>query len=189
VLKWVQITDLAKTGFQTEHLFENQLAKKLLETAITGILPHVGLGVTPVLNAALITDANLVAGWNKLYGAGIKLNDFFEAITDVPKNYVAPLNTPAERFMTVIGDWGNMRNLLLIEGHINWVKGQLWNLNNPMSATKLSALLKSALQGNANAAEQIEVVLQSVSNAKSSVLQHSRYSANRSGSPPGLLHL
>jgi hypothetical protein len=113
------MADLVKNGFQTEHLFENQLPKKLLETAITGVLPYVGLGVAPVLSAALITDANLVAGWNKLYGAGIKLNDFFEAITDVPKNYVAPLNTPAERLMTAIGDWGNMQNLLLIEGHIN----------------------------------------------------------------------
>ncbi len=157
------MSDLAKTGFQTEHFFEVQFPKKLLQTAYTGMLPNVGLGVTKLLAAAPITEENLYAGWNKLYASSLSLNQFYEVITDVPKTYVAPLNTPADRLMTAIGDWGNMQNLLLVAGHVNWVKGKLFSLENPMAQATLKAAVTAALKGDADAAKKIEVVLQSVS--------------------------
>lgn len=156
------MSDLSKTGFQTEHLFEVQFPKKLLETAVTGILPKVGVGVTPLLKAARLAEDSVYTGWNKLYASNVNLNQFYEAITDVPKTYLAPLNTPADRLMTTIGDWGNMQNLLLVAGDVNWVKGKLFSLENPMAQSTLKTAVKAALGGDENAAKKIEVVLQNV---------------------------
>jgi hypothetical protein len=157
------VSDLAKTGFQTEHLFEVQLSKKLLETAVTGILPKVGLGVTPILKAARLAEDSLFTGWNKLYASSANLNQFYEVIKEVPSSYVAPLNTPADRLMTAMGDWGNMQNLLLVAGPVNLVKGRLFSLESPMSERRLREAISKALKGDALAAKTIEVVLQNVS--------------------------
>lgn len=159
------MSDLATTGFQTEHLFEIQLPKKLLETAITGYLPNVAhsrQSVTPVLKAARLAEASLYAGWNKLYPSSANLNKFYDVVK-VPSSYVAPLNTPADRLMTAIGDWGNMQNLLLVAGDVNWVKGKLFSLHSPMSSQTLTAAIHRALDGDEMAAKMIEVVLQNVS--------------------------
>jgi hypothetical protein len=41
--------------------------------------------------------------------------------------WAPPANTPAGRVMSAIGGRGNMENLLLVQGHVNWVKGQLFS--------------------------------------------------------------
>jgi hypothetical protein len=65
--------------------------------------------------------------------------------------------------MTALGDWGNMQNLLLVAGDVNWVKGKLFSLENPMAASTLRKAVGDALKGDVNAAKKVEVVLQSVS--------------------------
>ncbi|KAH6634677.1 glycoside hydrolase superfamily [Chaetomium sp. MPI-SDFR-AT-0129] len=103
-LVFTKASDLARTGFQTEHLFEVQLPKKLLETAVSGVLPKIGQGVTPILKTARLAEDSLHAGWNKLYAPSVNLNKFYEVVKGVPSSYVAPSNTPADRLMTAIGD-------------------------------------------------------------------------------------
>ncbi|QPG93992.1 hypothetical protein C2857_003934 [Epichloe festucae Fl1] len=78
-----KVSELAKKGYQTEHFFEGQMVKKLLETAIMGALPNInvgGIGVTPVLKAALLAEDKLLAGWNKVYPATAKLNNFLRTL-------------------------------------------------------------------------------------------------------------
>ncbi|KAK5996640.1 hypothetical protein PT974_01977 [Cladobotryum mycophilum] len=167
-LAFHKVVDLARTGYQAEHFFELQMAKQLLATALTGVLPHInigGVGVTPIINAALLAEDKLLAGWNKLYPATAKLNTFYDSVKGlkgVPGSYIKPSNTPADHIMTVLSDWGNMQNMLLIEGQINWVKGKLFSLYNPMSQDSLKKLVTKALAGDAKAAKKIEVILQSV---------------------------
>lgn len=160
---FTKASDLARTGLQTEHLFEVQLPKKLLETAVSGVLPKIGQGVTPILKTARLAEDSLYAGWNKLYAPSVNLNKFYEVVKGVPSSYVAPVNTPADRLMTAIGDWGNMQNLLLVAGDVNWVKGKLFSLENPMATSTLRKAVSDALKGDEMAAKKIEVVLQSVS--------------------------
>lgn len=159
-LTFLKVSELAKTGFQTEHLYELQMIKQLLTTAYTGYLPSVTGAV--LMSAQKLTEAALLAGWNKVYSSAVTLNRFYEAVSGVPSSYTTPANTPADRIMTVLGDWGNMKNLLLVRGDINWVKGQLFSLKNPMGPTRLKSCVTAALKGNVKKAKEIEEVVQNV---------------------------
>ncbi|KAK2590532.1 hypothetical protein QQS21_011782 [Conoideocrella luteorostrata] len=167
-LTFHKMSDLAATGLQAEHFFEVQLIKQLLQTAITGILPNVPLGsvsVTPVLSAAKLLEANLYNGWNKLYPASANLPPIVQnvaGLSGVPSKYTPPANTPADRIMSAIGDWGNMKNMLLVQDRINWVKGKLFSLQNPISETVLIETIKEALSGGVSAAQRISTTLQNV---------------------------
>ncbi|KAI9146931.1 symbiotic chitinase [Paramyrothecium foliicola] len=159
-LTFLKVSELPKKFFQTEHFFEVQWPKVFLDTCVTGMLPGI-LGKIP-MQAAKLTEANLLAGWNKGYAAGVSLNAFYEVVSGMDKSWVAPLNTPADRLMTILGDWGNMKNLLLIKGDVNWVKGQLFGLNNPMATDKRKKYVTEALKGSVNSAKKIEVVIKNV---------------------------
>nr|QDJ94336.1 chitinase chiC3 [Cordyceps cicadae] len=167
-LVFKKMSELASKGLQAEHFFEIQMIKQLLETAITGVLPHVPLGsvsITPVLTAARLLETNLVNGWNKLYPASSPLPPIVQnvvGLTGVPAAYTAPDNTPADRIMSAIGDWGNMKNMLLVQDHINWVKGKLFGLQNPISERSLARTIKKALAGDVAQAKHISNMIQSV---------------------------
>ncbi|EJP61449.1 symbiotic chitinase [Beauveria bassiana ARSEF 2860] len=163
-----KISELASTGLQAEHFFEIQMIKQLLETAITGILPNVPLGsvsIMPVLTVPKLLETNLVNGWNKLYPGTAQLPPIVQnvaGLSGVPSYYTPPDNTPADRIMSAIGDWGNMKNMLLVQDHINWVKGKLFSLQNPISERTLARTVKKALAGNVAQAQHISSMLQSV---------------------------
>ncbi|KAH7317114.1 symbiotic chitinase [Stachybotrys elegans] len=159
-LTFLKVSELPRKFFQTEHFFEVQWPKVFLETCVTGLLPGV-LGKLP-MQAAMLAEANLLAGWNKAYAAGIALNSFYEVVSGMDPSWVAPLNTPADRLMTALGDWGNMRNMFLIKGDVNWVKGQLFSLNNPMAADKRKKYVTEALKGTVKSAQKIEIVIKNV---------------------------
>jgi hypothetical protein len=67
--------------------------------------------------------------------------------------------------MTVLGDWGNLQNVLLLKGDVNLVKGALYGIKNPMSPESLTKLMKKALAGNKASVTKIESVLKHVFSA------------------------
>jgi chitinase len=155
---------LTKKGFHAEHLFELQMPKLLLQTAYTGFLPDAGKSDQyPLRMATAISAENLFKGWHKLYPPNAILSPFYEVVKGMPKDWVAPPNTPAGRLMTVFGDWGNLLNMALAEEDINSIKGLLFSLKNPMGKTSLRDNLNAALAGNVEAAKNIETVFQNVS--------------------------
>jgi hypothetical protein len=162
-LTFLKVADLPKKAFQTEHFFEVQFPKTFLETCVIGLLPSI-IGQIK-LQAPMLNEALLLASWNKKYATGIALNTFYETdsrLKGVPGKYVPPSNTPSGRLMTVLGDWSNMENLLLVKSHVNWVKGQLFSLNNPMAEGKLKTNIAEALAGDKGSAMKIETVLKHV---------------------------
>ncbi|KAK2611936.1 hypothetical protein QQS21_002042 [Conoideocrella luteorostrata] len=168
ILSFHKIADLASKGLQAEHFFEIQIIKQFLETAITGILPNVplsGVSVTPVLTAAKLVEDKLYDGWSKIYPSSANLPPIVanvQGLTGVPSNWVPPANTPAGRIMSAIGDWGNMKNLLLVQDRINWIKGKLFSLKNPISEKTLRTSIKKALGGKVTEAQHISSMLQNV---------------------------
>ncbi|KNG44683.1 symbiotic chitinase [Stemphylium lycopersici] len=118
------------TGDKRKYLFRdgNGLASMLLKggydaaAAICSLPALTFLKIADLPKKAMQTEhffeALLRAGWNKQYAAGVALNTFYEAVsglTGVPSVYSPPSNTSADRLMTVLGDWGNMENLLLVK--------------------------------------------------------------------------
>lgn len=130
-------------------VFKNQMSKFLIKTANSGTLPN---GET--MKAATISADNLYAGWNQQYTA--TLNKLVETVTDID-GWTAP-NTPAERFMATIGDYGYRRNLFYVDGPINGIKGLLHRGFNPLSPTNLKTLIETGISGGEKGATAIAQV-------------------------------
>ncbi|EAQ91333.1 predicted protein [Chaetomium globosum CBS 148.51] len=107
--------------FQTDHLFELQIVKMLLRTAYTGGLPKVDKkAATQPIEAPKITEENILTGWHKRYPSNIDLNPVHDpSVKGMPENYRPPENTPADRVMTALGDWGNLQNLVATTGMLS----------------------------------------------------------------------
>jgi hypothetical protein len=160
------MSDMAKEGkFHTEHLLELQLPRLLLRTAYTGELPKLDKhAATQLIKAAKITEENLFRGWHKLYPSNINLSPIYEVVNwkDLPNNYVPPLNNPAGRVMTALGDWANMQNLAVTIGDINLMKGRLFRLHDPMADDTFANLLWEALKNDEKANKLIAETFQNV---------------------------
>ncbi|TLD08608.1 uncharacterized protein PgNI_07375 [Pyricularia grisea] len=89
-----KLNSLAKKGFHTEHWYELQMPKFLLDTAVTGILPN-----GKIMRAAKIPIENLIAGWNQQYT--VTLTKLVEDMSHIP-GWTNP-DTPASRVMAVLG--------------------------------------------------------------------------------------
>lgn len=164
-LVYTHVSDMAKSvKFQTEHLLELQLPKILLRTAYTGELPKVGdAAVTQYIKAARISEENLFTGWHKLYPSNINLNPVYEIVKGMPKDYLPPLNTPADRIMTAIGDWGNMQNLAVTIGEINRMKGKLFSLSEIIAGDRFQTLIWKALKNDEESARVLGGTFKDVS--------------------------
>jgi hypothetical protein len=64
--------------------------------------------------------------------------------------------------MMIPGDLGNMQNLLLIKGDVNWVKGWLFDLNNPMATEKKKKYVAEALKGSADSVKKMDIVIKNI---------------------------
>ncbi|KAH6687317.1 symbiotic chitinase [Plectosphaerella plurivora] len=151
------LADLPKKGFVTEHFNEVQMAKHFIYSAYHGTLPYIRGPMT----ALPLSAENLAAGWNYQYTRA--LNSLATTVTDV-KDWTAP-NTPAERFMTVIGDYGYRSGLFYAEAALNGVKGSLHRFVQPMDIDRFEDILTTVAangKGAEAAAQEIAVKLQLV---------------------------
>lgn len=160
--------------FQTDHLFELQIVKMLLRTAYTGGLPKVDKkAATQPIEAPKITEENMLTGWHKRYPSNIDLNPVHDpSVKGMPENYRPPENTPADRVMTALGDWGNLQNLVATTGDINPMKGDLFGLRNlaPVEESEITGMLSGAPENHKVAAEKIEATFQGVGSFPSNAL-------------------